>query len=242
MIAGEALAAMRALPVGDLAAVLGGRSPLVLAPHADDESLGCGGLLVQAAAAGLQPGVLVLTDGTGSHPGSRAYPAERLQAVRVDEARAAAAILGVERIAFLGLRDTAAPTSGAAFEAAVSAIVRTAREWDSGVILAPWRNDPHCDHEAAHLMAVAVARQTGLPHLAYPVWGWTLPAETVLTGPAVAGWRLGVTGQLEAKRRAIRAHRSQYAGLIEDDPAGFQLEAGFLDLFAGPYEVFLSRP
>lgn len=240
MKAGEALAAMRGLPVAGLAVILGGRRPLVLAPHADDESLGCGGLLAQAAGAGLRPGVLVLTDGAGSHPGSRRFPPERLRAVREAEARAAVAILGVERIGFLGLPDTAAPVAGVAFEAAVAAIVSASRGF--GVLVAPWRHDPHCDHEAAHLMAAAAAARAGLGHVAYPVWGWTLDAALELAGPDVAGWRLDVSGERIVKERAIGAHQSQYAGLVDDDPGGFQLEAGFLDLFAGRFETFLSAP
>ncbi|MGI4797018.1 MAG: PIG-L deacetylase family protein, partial [Janthinobacterium lividum] len=195
MTAGQALAAMRELPVAGLEEILGGRRPLILAPHADDESLGCGGLLAQAATAGLQPGVLVLTDGAGSHPGSVRYPPARLRAVREAEARAAVAILGVERIGFLGLTDTAAPVAGAGFEAAVERILAAAREWDCRVLLAPWRHDPHCDHEAAHLMASAAAVRAGLGHLAYPVWGWTLDPAVTLEGPVVAGWRLDVSDE-----------------------------------------------
>lgn len=242
MTAGEAQAAMRGLPVAGLMEILGGRRPLVLAPHADDESLGCGGLLAQAAAGGMRPGVLVLTDGTGSHPGSQQYPAARLRAVREAEAQAAAGLLGVERVAFLGLQDTAPPVAGAAFDDAVTAILAQARLWGCEVLLAPWRHDPHCDHEAAHLMAVEAAFRGGLGHLAYPVWGWALAAEHMLAGPAVAGWRLDVSAQRDVKQRAIGAHRSQYAGLVDDDPGGFQLQAGFLDFFAGEFEVFLRAP
>ena len=242
MTAGDCQAAMRGLPVATLAAILGGLSPLVLAPHADDESLGCGGLLAQAAAAGLQPGIIILTDGTGSHPHSRAFPPARLRAVREDEARAAAGILGVERVEFLRLRDTAAPVAGPAFDDAVAAIERIARAWECGVLLAPWRHDPHCDHEAAHLMAEAAARRTGLRHLAYPVWGWTLPPDTPLAGPVASGFRLDVTGERPRKARAVAAHRSQYAGLVDDDPGGFQLPDDFLQRFTGRFEVFLDQP
>ena len=235
---------MRALPIVGLDVILGGRRPLVLAPHADDESLGCGGLLAQAAEAGLRPGVLVLTDGTGSHPGSRRYPPELLRTVREAEAREAAGILGVEagRVEFLRVRDTAAPVAGEAFEAAVAAILAVARRWGCEVLLAPWRHDPHCDHAAAHLMVAEVARQAGLQHVGYPVWGWTLGADVELAGPGIAGWRLDVSGKVQLKQRAIGAHRSQYAGLVDDDPGGFQLEAGFLDLFNGPFETFLDKP
>ena len=56
----------------------------------------------------------------GSHPNSRAFPRPALIDLRQRKARAAAAILGIEagRLCFLGIRDTAAPTRGAEFEAA----------------------------------------------------------------------------------------------------------------------------
>ena len=42
MRAADALAAMRELPEADLDTIDGGEAALLLAPHADDESLGCG--------------------------------------------------------------------------------------------------------------------------------------------------------------------------------------------------------
>ncbi len=239
MRAADALAAMRALPVADLDAIDGGETALLLAPHADDESLGCGGFIAEACARGQPPHVLVLTDGAGSHQNSRLFPPARLRALRQQEARDAVAILGLppHRIGFLDLPDTAAPTSGAVFDNAVRTI---AAQCDGcGLLLAPWRWDPHCDHEAAHLMAAAAACLAGVRHLAYPVWGWTLPDDADLPGPAPAGWRLRMDRHLPAKRRAIAAHASQYSDLISDDPAGFRLPAGLLAMFDRPYETFL---
>ena len=242
MTAGEALAAMAALPAGDLHDLTGGGTAVVLAPHPDDESLGCGGLIAEACRRGEPPLVLVLTDGAGSHPDSRAFPPERLVALREQEARNAVAELGLPpgRIAFLRQPDTAAPTSGPAFDRAVADVAARCR--GASVLLAPWRHDPHCDHEAAHLVAAAVARETGIRHLAYPVWGWTLLPEQELDGPAPAGVRLDIAAHLSAKRRAIAAHRSQHAGLIDDDPGGFQLAPGFLAVFERPFECFLTDP
>ena len=112
----------------------------------------------------------------------------------------------------------------------------------SGALLSPWRHDPHCDHWAAHLIAVAAARRLRLLHLAYPVWGWTLPPEQVLRGPAPAGWRIDIARHLPAKRRAIKAHASQTGSLITDDPSGFRLPPNLLVQFDQPYETFLSKP
>lgn len=113
--AADAIHAMAALPYAPLSAVTGDAPALILAPHPDDETLGCGGLIAAASAAGHPPFVLILTDGTGSHPRSRSYPFARLKAVREQEARNAVAILGLPpgRIGFMGLRDTAAPMDGA---------------------------------------------------------------------------------------------------------------------------------
>ncbi len=240
--AGDALRAMEALPLAGLAAIAGNAPLLILAPHADDETLGCGGLIAAASAAGTPPFVLILTDGTGSHPHSRSYPPARLQAVREQEAREAVEILGLPagRIGFMGLRDTAAPLDGTEFDAAVAVIMSVAETMGAATILAPWEHDPHCDHLAAHRMAAAIARAGPIRHLAYPVWGWTLPPDTPLPGPVPDGLRLDVGDYLALKHRAIAAHATQHGGLIDDDPTGFKLAPGFLDLFSRRFETFLT--
>lgn len=243
ILASDAIDAMQRFPFAPLATITGNAPVLILAPHADDESLGCGGLIAAASAAGHPPYVLVLTDGTGSHPRSRAYPAARLKVVRQQEARRAVTILALpaDRIGFLDLRDTAAPTEGAGFDAAVTSILSVVELVGATTIIAPWRHDPHCDHLAAHCMAVAAATRSATRHLAYPVWGWTLPADTVLDGAVPEGVRLDISPHTAAKQRAIAAHASQYAGLIRDDPSGFQLPPGLLEVFSRPYETYLLQ-
>lgn len=240
--AADALQAMAALPLVPLAAVTRNEPVVILAPHPDDETLGCGGLIAAASAAGHPPFVLILTDGTGSHPNSQSFPPQRLKAVREQEARNAVAILGlpVDRIGFLGLRDTAAPVDGAAFEAAVAAIHSRIDSFGATTVLAPWQHDPHCDHLAAHRMADEVTARRRLRHLAYPIWGWTLAPGTVLPGPAPHGMRLDITDHMAAKHRAITAHASQYGRLIADDAKGFQLPPNLLEVFSRPYETFLT--
>jgi LmbE family N-acetylglucosaminyl deacetylase len=241
MTVGAVLQAMRALPLRSLEAIAGSGRVLILAPHPDDESLGCGGLIAACCEAGRPPFVLVLTDGAGSHPGSRSHPPARLRATREAEARRALAALGLgpDHIAFLGLPDTAAPHDGPAFDRAVAAIAAQAVAIGCTTIAAPWQHDPHCDHLAAHRMASAAATQLGLRHIAYPVWGWTLPATDALD-TRVAGGRLDIAQHLPAKRRAIAAHASQHGGVITDDPSGFQLPRHLLAVFDEPFEVFLD--
>jgi LmbE family N-acetylglucosaminyl deacetylase len=223
--------------------IIGDGTCLIVAPHPDDESLGCGGLIGACCAAGRAPCVAVLTDGTGSHPHSRAYPSERLKALRMQETHTAMAHLGLpgDRILFLEQKDTAAPHAGAAFEAVVEQLTAwVQRENACSAVLAPWRFDPHCDHEAAAKIAGRVAIRCGVRPVAYPVWGWTLPAHQLIPGPVTQGWRLDISAFLQRKRLAVRAHSSQYGDLITDDPAGFALPPELLSVFETPFETFVQ--
>lgn len=79
------------------------RSALVLAPHFDDEVLGCGGLVAQLTAAGAVVRVLFLSDGSGAVPAEtdRADHSAR----RRREAGQAAEVLGLAGIDHLNLPD-----------------------------------------------------------------------------------------------------------------------------------------
>ncbi len=243
MRAAAFLLAAEALPFIDVADLSGGRSLVVVAPHPDDESLGCGGLIAEACARGLSVRLVVVSDGVGSHPRSTLYPADRLRELREAETAAAGRALGLapEHIRFLRLPDRGVPSAGPDAEAAAASIIEAARDCDAGAIFVTWRHDPHCDH-AASAAIVALARP-GLPPetrvYAYPVWGWSLPPDTEV-GDAPRGGRLDITCHLTAKARAVAAHRSQTTDLISDDPNGFRLEPAMLERFARPFEIMLE--
>jgi LmbE family N-acetylglucosaminyl deacetylase len=241
MKAAAALARLRALPVRDFADLFGQAPALILAPHPDDESLGCGGTIAEACARGQPPIVAILTDGAMSHPGSVRWAAPRLAAARREEARCALATLGLptERLLFLDQPDTRAPHAGVAFAAVVDRLCEVIGAHGIGTVCATWQGDPHCDHAAAAGIAAATCRRTGARHLAYPVWAWTVPGEAELPTPG-DGARLDVRAHLAAKRRAVAAHATQHAGLIDDDPGGFALPPEFLALFQGPWETFFA--
>jgi LmbE family N-acetylglucosaminyl deacetylase len=240
--AGDCHRAWRELSEGSLDDIIGGGTCLILAPHPDDESLGCGGLIAACVAAGRPPLVVILTDGAGSHPNSKSFPPARLRACRAQEVRDAVGILGLgeDRLVFLNQPDAAAPIDGPGFEAVMATLLALiGKEPRCSAIVAPWRYDPHCDHEAAALLGVAVAAGAGIKHIAYPVWGWTLAADAAIPETVIGGFRLDIGRFLVAKRDAIQAHRSQYGDLITDDPEGFRLSAGLLSIFEVPFETFV---
>jgi LmbE family N-acetylglucosaminyl deacetylase len=238
--AGALHRAWRTLPEGQLDDVIGPGTCLILAPHPDDESLACGGLIAACVAAGRAPLVVILTDGAGSHPNSRTHPPHHLRAIRAQEAQTAVSLLGLttDRLVFLNQPDTAAPPAGSRFDAIVATLLAL-KEPACAAILAPWQHDPHRDHEAASRLAAAVAEAASIRHLAYPVWGWTLAAETPVRAATQTGFRLDISRFLPSKRAAIQAHQSQYGGLIMDDPTGFRLPPDLLSVFDSPFETFV---
>jgi LmbE family N-acetylglucosaminyl deacetylase len=244
MTVGEFLDAAHRLPLRPVREMLEDRPFIVVAPHPDDESLGCGGLIAEARRHGLRARVVIVSDGAGSHPNSKAYPPDLLRSLREEEAKRAGAELGLapDDILFLGLPDRFVPHEGKEAEPAIDALVDCVREIGTGSLFVSWRHDPHCDHEAAYRIARQARGRIGKVRLfEYVVWGHTLPPSTEV-GPIQGGFRIRIDDKtLDKKRRAIAAHRSQTSDLIGDDPAGFLFTQIDRAHFDRPYEFFLEN-
>jgi LmbE family N-acetylglucosaminyl deacetylase len=243
MTAGEALDAAYSFPFRPLRQMLEDRPFIVIAPHPDDESLACGGLIANACEQGQRAKVVIVSDGASSHPNSKAHPPDRLRSLREEEARRVGAELGLrpDEMLFLGLPDRFVPSEGEEAERAIGAIANCVREIGAGSLFVSWRHDPHCDHEASYRIARAVQRRSGEVRLfEYVVWGHALPPSTEVD-PIRTGFRISIDHEAqEKKRRAIAAHRSQTTNLIDDDPAGFLFSQIDLAHFDRPYEFFFE--
>jgi LmbE family N-acetylglucosaminyl deacetylase len=241
MRADEQRRGWQTLPLGTPDLVTGSGCALILAPHPDDESLGCGGLIAASCPAGQPPVVAVLTDGGMSHPESKSFSRKQLVELREAEAREATSVLGLpqDRLIFLREPDTKAPREGVAFDRVVEQLTKLVLRFGCSAIVAPWRLDPHCDHEAAALIAAEVAGRLHINHMEYPVWGWLLPPDRIIDAGTAVGWRLDIASHRSRKLKAIAAYRSQYGEVIIDDPSGFRLPSELLQAFSGRFETFL---
>jgi LmbE family N-acetylglucosaminyl deacetylase len=240
MNAGQALAATHSLAYATLSQRLGDGGLVVVAPHPDDESLACGGLIAQACAEGRPTSVVIVSDGSGSHPASKQYPRNRLRALREAEARRAVDALGLapRNLVFLRQPDRSVPSEGIAASAAIDRIVACATKVAAKALFVSWRHDPHCDHQASYRIARAAQRRlAGVTLYEYTVWGTSL-ARAAPVSPVVDGFRIRIDRHRARKSRAIAAHRSQTTDMIADDPHGFRLSSADLARFAGPYESF----
>ena len=225
---------------------------LVVAPHPDDESLGCGGTIALLRQQQQPVQVLFVSDGSMSHPNSQRYSAEARRDLREQEAQDALSILGVAPTAttFLRLPDTRVPRGpekaampDPLFEEAVTTVVDYLQHTRPQTLLVPWRRDPHGDHRATwQLLRAAVTRlDSSVRWIEYPIWVWEATQPEDLPTHADGEWfKLEITNVLPKKRSAIAAHRSQTTSLIDDDPAGFTLGPEMISHFTQPYEYFLS--
>jgi LmbE family N-acetylglucosaminyl deacetylase len=220
------------------------RRALIIAPHPDDESLGCGGLVALLSQRGCELAVIFVTDGGSSHTLSRAWPRERLVARRRAEANAALLELGLadaQRL-FLNLPDAGMPSPGSQqWHRAVARVSSAVQKLRPELVVAPWRRDPHCDHRAAWQMAHEALRPTS-PRplmLEYAIWLDEFGAPGDSPQPSeVEAIAIDITQTLAAKKRAIAMHRTQTTALIDDDPSGFRLSAATIERLTGPIECY----
>ena len=85
---------------------------MILAPHPDDEALGCGGLIARLCANGNPPHVVIMTGGGGSLRGHSDMPESEVVKARRKLTLASARELGLpkENILFLDFMTAASPT------------------------------------------------------------------------------------------------------------------------------------
>lgn len=219
---------------------------LIVAPHQDDESLGCGGTIYLLNQLKVPIHVVFVSDGSMSHPNSKKYPTDKLISLREKESIEALGILGVspEHITFLQLKDGQLPTPQAFnFDLAVHAMGGVLYKFKPETIFLPWQRDPHPDHRATWQIVDRAIMNTGTPirRLAYFVWLWERAgADDLPTADDGKIWQVDIEKGRECKKRAISAYLSQTTALIDDDPEGFILSAEVQAHFDTNVEFFLK--
>jgi LmbE family N-acetylglucosaminyl deacetylase len=240
------LADPESLPLRDLSAIDRQRV-VIVAPHPDDETLGCGGAISLLTSKGYRVKVAIVSDGTGSHPNSQKYPAPALQAIRSQETIAALEILGVTPpdITFLQLKDGAVPTVTSPNFLTAKALCRNYLQATlPDTIFLPWRHDPHADHRASWQLIQAAILSLGIAPqvIEYPIWDWDRQQQQQICDLSrIDGWRLDISSVITKKTQAIASYRSQLGQLIDDDPNGFCLSPEILTNFTRPWEVYFEE-
>lgn len=187
-----------------------GARVVVVAPHPDDEILTCGGLLDLVMARGDAPLIVAVTDGEASHPGSPAWPPERLRHERARETLAALTCLGIDasRVQRLAIPDGGVTAAEHDLKRMLRAIVRP-----GDIVVTTWCYDGHPDHEATARACAAAARTQGARLLQAPVWGWHWSAPGDGAMPLTHAHKLEIpAAALARKRAALGCFISQIEG------------------------------
>lgn len=189
---------------------------LIIAPHPDDETLGCGGLIVRERKAGRRVHIAFLTDGSQSHRGHPLLKPTALAKLRQVEAIAATACLGVpaDELTFIDLPDGELPRlAPGERERAVNALSSLLGRLQPATLLVAYRRDGSSEHEAAFPLVTAVLNQAQVRPLLleYLVWACYSP-RLFLRALFLAGQvhRLSFHGQGATKTKALACYRSQF--------------------------------
>ncbi len=172
-------------------------SAVVLAPHADDESIGCGGTLARLRRGGVRLAVVLLT---------RPEPFE----LREQEHAAAMSLLGVSRLEELGYAEQGLPED----PTAVVALHGILRELSAGLLLVPHAKEMDRDHRTTNRLAHAALGMLQACGGELPTV-WEYEVWTAIESPTLV---VDVTTVAEEKRAAILCYGSQLA--VRDYAAG----------------------
>ncbi len=217
------------------------RRLVVVAAHPDDETLGAGGLMAEAAGMGIAVAVLVISAGERSHPDSPTHSPAALAVVRRAEVRRAISVLAPDAV----VRQLAVP-DGEVAESVDAVVAELASlvgdDAAATLIVAPWRGDRHPDHAAAAAAAAIVARSAGSALLEYPVWAWhwATPGDGTLTADMFTAATLSDESRL-AKETALSHHVSQLRPLSDQAGDEAVVHEEFLAHFRRPVELFVDH-
>ena len=183
-------------------------SALIVAPHPDDEVIGCGALIARKLAADSQVDVVILSDGGASTQPANASREEKAQ-LRKAEAKAAMEVLGLPagRLLFLGLEDGNLSARETDLASMVGDLLERLKPAE---IYVTSRLDPHPDHQTAARVVDAIAALCSWPISVYEYPVWFLAGPQFSKPAAMFEVVAVATGTyLESKRRAFAAYQSR---------------------------------
>jgi N-acetylglucosamine malate deacetylase 1 len=168
---------------------------MVVAPHMDDEVIGCGGTLLLHRALGSEVRVVFVSDSSGAVDDPAL--AKKLRDIRHAEMTKVREVLALESVVELGFPDGSLMRHE---EAIASRLAEELRTFRPAQVLCPFPTDSHADHQAT---AVSLGRATQLAGwqgevLAYEVWSTLWPNMAV---------DIGAVG--DEKARLIRMYASE---------------------------------
>lgn len=190
---------------------------LVIAPHPDDDVIGCGGTIAKYIAQGDEVHVIYLTCGDIGINNSDPIKAAM---VRVDEAITAANILGVSHTVFWYQQDGAFQTTSHLVKKLCDFII----EYNILEVLVTNQHEAHVDHAEAYSLVIK-ALDTLPPYSATEVTLTQYEVWTPLLRPLIVN---DISAYASLKRAAILAHKSQIPNSFAEGILALNMYRGLL--------------
>jgi len=192
-----------------------GKSIMILAPHMDDEIIGCGGTLCKHMAACDNVCVVYFTCDT---------------AERKKEAQKAAAVTGIKELCFLDCKEGCLEGSREAVALLDDIITR----YKPDLLYVPHFTEEHPDHRATLDMGLEACRRLCPVIIGYEIWN-----------PLVPNFLVDISAFAEQKNRALSCYQSQLTlhNIQNLSNALNQYRAAFLKFAKYKYaEAFFAAP
>ena len=193
---------------------------LVVTAHPDDSEFGAGGTVAKMTKEGREVTYVIVTNGN-KDSSNRTMTPERLAAIRADEQRAAARVLGVARVEFLGYPDCEVEDT----RALRLDVTRQIRRWKPDLVICQSPNRTynlgasHRDHRTVGGAVLDCVYPLARDHLAFPellpeyephrtrevhVMQWENPRDV-----------LDISDVMDLKLKALACHASQFADFAQ---------------------------
>jgi len=196
---------------------------LAIAAHPDDAELGCSGTLAKHIALGHKVGIVDLTQGELGTRGT----AE----IRMQEAAAAASVLGLHARENLKLRDGRFQTDGED----QLAVIRAVRKYRPDIVITNAPEDRHPDHGRAARLVADACFYAGLNRIVTTMEGEEQQAwrpknlfHFVQSQSLPVDFVVDITEYWDVKLRSIKAYRSQFYDPNSKEPETYISTSNFM--------------
>lgn len=166
---------------------------LILAPHPDDESLGCGGSIIKHVNSKSRVKIVFLTNGDkGDFEGRFGKDYCNIRAISAHQAMET---LGVKDFEFWGYGDREIYLSIDEIE---TRLIKLVNQYNPSIIYVPSHYEAHPDHRISFKIAFRVAKKTNIPLLLYEVL-MTLQPNIIVD----------ITNEIKQKIKAIQKYHTE---------------------------------
>jgi LmbE family N-acetylglucosaminyl deacetylase len=188
---------------------------MVITAHPDDAEFGAAGTIAKLVRDGCEVSYLIVTNGNKGSS-DRAMTAERLAGIRAEEQRAAAGVLGVARVEFLGYPDGEVEDT----RDLRRDVARTIRTWRPHLVICQNPNRTynlgasHRDHRVVGGVALDCVYPLARDHLAFPEL-WPAHEPHKVGAVYVMQWEhpqlvVDIADVMDLKIKALACHASQF--------------------------------